>query len=96
MGVEHQESHVLLCRMVERIEAAERLIRLACEAPEQEAAVESGSDDAQRISRDAVQGIESTVCQQLIRGRPGVCRIARQRTATPRWSVTSIVPSASR
>ena len=64
-----------------------RLVGLACEPAEQEAVVEGGSDDAQRISRDAVQGIESTSCQQPNRGRTGVCCIARQRAATPRWSV---------
>jgi len=73
--------------MLERIEGTVRLVGLACQPPEQEAVVEGGSDDAQRISRNAVQGIESTGCQQLNRGRPGVCRIARQRAATPRWSV---------
>ena len=86
MSVEQQESHVLLRRLVERVEGTVRLVGLACQPPEQEAVVEGGSDDAQRISRDAVQGIESTGCQQLNRGRTGVCCIARQRAATPRWS----------
>src|SRR5947208_15811128 len=87
MSVEQQESHVLLRRLVERVEGTVRLVWLACEPAEQEAVVEGGSDDAQRISRDAVQGIESTGCQQLNRGRTSVCCIARQRAATPRWSV---------
>ena len=60
VSVEQQESHVLLRRMVERIEGAERLVGLACEPAEQEAVVEGGADDARRISRDAVQGVKST------------------------------------
>ena len=87
VSVEQQESHVLLRRMVERVEGTVRLVGLAGEPPEQEAVVEGGSDDAQWISRDAVQGIESTGCQQPNRGRPGICRISRQRAATPGWSV---------
>src|SRR5262249_48298073 len=64
VSIEQQESHVLLCRLVERVEGTVRLVGLSCEPPKQHAVVEGSSDDAQRISRDAVQGVESTSGQQ--------------------------------
>src|SRR5204862_4614844 len=65
MSVEQQQGDVFLRRMPERVETAGRGIGLACEPAQQEAVVEGESDHARRISRHAVQAVESAGSEQL-------------------------------
>ena len=67
--VMQQQSDVFLRRVPERVETPGRRIGLACEPAQQEAVVEGESDHAWRISRHAVQAVESTSSEQLKRRR---------------------------
>src|SRR5207253_4322562 len=64
-----QQSCVCLRRMPERVETPGRRIALACAPAQQEAVVEGESDHAWRISRHAVQAVESAGSEQLKRRR---------------------------
>src|SRR5262249_55412022 len=63
--------------MPERVQAARRLVGLTREPALQEAIVEGGSEHRWRISRDAVQSIESAGSHQPTRVR---------KLPTPRWT----------
>src|SRR6185295_2466269 len=58
--VEQEERQVLLRRIVQRIEAPRKRVRLPGEASEKEAVVEREANHRRRLARDAVELIESS------------------------------------
>ena len=67
--VQQQQRHVFLRPMAEGIQGAGRCIGLARESALQEAIVERGTDHGWRIAPHAVQGVQSTGCEELKRVR---------------------------